>query len=557
MEKSSEKAQFSCLKLLAFVVACFVLLIVLFPVFAKHREIERRDTCLNHEKQIVAAIQMYVQDNHGNLPSDPWTSCVVPYLPDPEHPWHTMYCPSDAVPGGATWICSYGINGSLLHLDASGINAKQINFPADVPLISDANPSRGAGEDTYIPSGGLLQDAAHSGVPFARHSRGIVVAFCDGHVQYVPTDFTPADCANPVIKGFYECVPLGLVNNPGGGLPLSTDCTRKDYRYPNDLIIGGEFATMPLLAEMAEVWKQHGKAAFYLNDVKNPDSNSKAYWEKMDYWKSNKDAQRGPKPKLDYRNTGFQGEYSVKPASLSKNYLWGTVDDAAGTAIAHDALVVIVAKNTKLPPNNVGGLTTIANSSTPSNGWYCCNTATIAAWFTDGYAANQWQAYTYGTALATTGQLARYLALPAGKDHRPVFGTRCRVVNNDREMVARVANDPAGIGFCSSACVDYDRVQVVGIQDTAGKQYYFPNRDAKYRTWLPLRYPDNDPDHNNQTPIMGAIPDIDWPRALIRNLKITSAGEGTKILLDIFDVPKDGWYRQKLMNGPLFACSYW
>ena len=555
MEKSSEKALFSCLKLLAFVVACFVLLSVLIPVGAKHREKERQNTCLNYIKHISMAINLYAQDNDGNLPGFPWTTAITgdrptkiqakkydtwmenkskdvtttPYL---DLGTKSLSCPGDPE-NGAVQVCSYGYSGSLLRLDATGINVSQIFAPAEVPLICDSNPSRSFGMDTYIPGGGLQDDATSNGYPTARHSKGINVGFCDGHVKYVPTDFTPADYANPVTKGFYECIPLGLLDNPGGGLPLSTNCTRQDYQYPNKLIIGGEYATMPLLAEMAEIWKRRGR-----NNIEISDYIITNYaFPGIDPSKINMTVH---KPDLDYRNTGFQGEYSVKPASLSKNYLWGTVDDAAGTAIAHDALVVIVAKNTKLPPNNVGGLTTIANSSTPSNGWYCCNTATIAAWFTDGYAANQWQAYTYGTALATTGQLARYLALPAGKDHRPVFGTRCRVVNNDREMVARVANDPAGIGFCSSACVDYDRVQVVGIQDTAGKQYYFPNRDALHKTWLPNPYPAG-----------GPVPDHDWPHALLRTLKIKSAGEGARIVLDLL---KDG---PRLDNGPLFACSYW
>ena len=516
MVKSAQQTQFVCLKLLVIAAAGVALYTVLFPFFAKQQERNRQDTCLNNERQIAAAIQMYVQDNQGSLPGDPWTTAALHYLPASKNPdirAHLLYCPSETAPEA---ICSYGYNGSLLLLDATGINTIQINqidSPSEVPLICDANPSHPVGEDIYIPGGGQLPDAANSGVPNARHSKGINVAFCDGHAQYVPTDFTPADCANPVSKGFYECIPLGLVNNPGGGLPLSTACRRKDYRYPSELVIGGEFATMPLLAEMAELWKQHGSVH----------------------------------PKLDYCNTGFQGEYSAKPASLGKDYLWGTVDDAAGTVIAHDALVVIVAKNTKIQPNPVGGLTTISNTSKPSNGWYCCNTATIAAWFS-GCVPSLWHPYTYRAEVATARQLARYLALPPGKAHQSGFNVFCRRCRNDREMVFAVANDPLGIGYCSSSCVDYDRVQVLGIQDTVGKQYYFPNRDAKYRTWLPFHYSPYFPP-TSVSPKVGPVPDDDWPRALLRTLKVTSAGEGTRLVEDM----QSG----QLTNGPLFACSYW
>ena len=507
------------IEIVVVLLAIIVLDSIMFPLAARIRQMGRRDTCLSQLRQLAQAIQLYAQDNDGHLPSDPWTTCTSSYLKNANK---TFHCPSDAS-SGSLQTCSYGYNGSLLRLDGAGITESLVTAPSSVALICDAGPERPIGTDSYIPGAGLLAETTSSSLPVARHSKGINVSFCDGHAEYVPADFAPADCANKVTKGFYECLPLGLVDNPGGGLPAAAGCMGKSYHHPNRLVIGGEYATMPLLAEMAEIWKRQSP----VRDIWNSENL---------YDKSYKS---GPNPNADYQIAGFQGEYA-RSTALGNDYLWGTVDGTAGKPLAHDALVVIVAKNSQLPPNLAGGLASIRNSSTPANGWYCCNTATIAAWFDDGYAAGGWQAYTYAPAVATSGQLARYLRLPR-------FGAHCRVVANDREMVDRVANDPRGIGYCSSACVDYDRVQCLGIFDPSSPngppdgQYYWPNAHAKYRTWVPNPYPNRGPNAH--------IP-YQWPPALVRSLHARAKGEGAKLLEDFAT-------NQQLANGPLFACSYW
>jgi prepilin-type N-terminal cleavage/methylation domain-containing protein/prepilin-type processing-associated H-X9-DG protein len=554
--RSYAKRGFTLIELLVVIAIIAILASILFPVFAKAREKARQTTCLSQVRQIATAIQMYTQDNSGRYPPAIWTTGVGTYLGGATK---MFFCPSDAV-NDSQQVCSYGMNGSLIRLDGTGVNEAQINSPVDVGVLCDANPSRAIGQDTLIPGGGLQADASNSGVPNARHSKGIVVGFCDGHAKYVPTDFTPADCGNAVIKGFYECIALNLVNNPGGGLPLSTAFPSSNFAFPmpsssaasNAFAIGGEYCTAPLVTALAELWKVKGSAG---------------------------------NASLDYQTKpGFLGEYyTSRSFQLPSSFLWGSalgggasVDTAVtncpgfgasgggatnetGTAIAHDALVCIVSKNTKIqniPAGTVAnsitvpagglGLTTVTNNSSPSNGWYVCNTATIACWFTanTGYSANQWQAYTYSTMTSTLYTFYNYLniPIPTVSSNLTAQAITC---TNDNDMVDKVANDPYGIGYCSSVFVDLDRVQVLGMVDAtcATGQCYWPNANGKYKTWLPNPYPGGGPNNGQSS---GTYL---WPASLMRTLAVYGGGDGNLCLI--------GTTWANLDNGPMFACSYW
>jgi len=491
--------QLSCIKVLVLVVLVFVLASLFFPRYS--RENGRKNTCINYVREIANAIQMYRQDHQGHYPDYPWTNAVTPYISDTRH----LLCPSDAS-NASIQVVSYGYNGNLLLLNNKGVAESQVINPAAVGLICDCSPSRPIGDDSYIPGGGLNLDSTNGAVPSARHSKGIVTGFCDGHVQYIHTDYVPNDLNNPVTKAFYECLTLGTVDNPGGGLPSSSFFKLTHHNTYARLTSGGEYCTRPLIAAMTEVW-----------NAEVGDSSLTPYYHPSD----------------------FQGQYS-HDTSFRKgtDYLWGTVEGAAGTAIAHDCVVVIAAKNTLLANNAVGGLDLPA-APTPANGWHLCTPACIRQWFTEqgGAARGRWQAYTLSAACATRKTFARYFTEP---------GKRTMVVANDHEMVNSVAGNPHGIGYCSSAFLDLDRVQVLGLLDTAGKQYFFPNRDGKYNTALPVCYDM----HSNY----GFVINVDWPRELQRTLRVQAAGEGARILREIGGDSGNG----SLLNyGPCFACNYW
>lgn len=562
MSSRMGKRGFTLIELLVVIAIIAILASILFPVFAKAREKARQTTCLSQVRQISTAIQMYSQDNSGRYPSDPWTSGVSAYLGGANK---MFFCPSDSA-NDTQQICSYGYNGNLMRLDATGINEGQVNSPVDVAVLCDCSPVRpiatASGTSStanYIPGAGLMGDSTNASTPIGRHSKGIVVGFCDGHAKYVPADFTPADQGNAVTKGFYECIALNLVSNGGGGMPASCIGTsggatgtyslpsNSALTYPNGngsgtLNIGGEYCTMPLVTAMAELWKQSGTNA--------------------------------GKTSLDYSiKPGFLGEqYSTPSMTLGSNFMWGcatttaanftsnvmattnlpTSSDpalaysqalgritvtASATAVAHDVVCFIVSKNTKIMNTPTGGIQTSGagtvtnNASSPSNGWYVVTPAVMASWFStnQGYSANQWQAYTYGSASSTPNVVINYLA---GATTGFNIGNQAQVATNDNDMVDKVANDPYGVGYISSAFLDLDRVQVVGLADagvsggsTPG-QAYWPNSNGKYKTTLPVTY------QQNTSQDLSKVSGILYPAGLCRILYVVAAGDGVNVAND-------------------------
>ena len=559
------------LEILVIVLIVVALTAIIYPVFHRTREQQRQRLCLNQVHQLVTALQQYYQDNKGRYPAHPWTSGILPYLHDTGNIFH---CPGD--PANQQSMCSYAYNGALMRLDRTGINEAQINDPIDVGVICDAATSYPLGTAGYIPGAGLLPDNEHNTVPQARHNHGIVAGFADGHAAWIPGDFDPADCGSPVTRGFYQSIAINLVNNPAGALPASAAMPDAPFKFPmpspthpnDEFDIGGEYCTSPLITALAELWNEKGRTVNGNLDYENSPGFLGEYYTSRSYclassflWGS---AQVGNTLQCGApANAPGDGvnQYRVPAVAKSNTILlqgpfwnhWPAIkpENETGTAIAHDAVVCIVSKNSLIIANPVGGLTTVRNNTIHdtidgyrSNGWCVCNTATIAAWFTTngGYSANQWQAYTYSTMTSTLFTFYHYLKIPIPR--REAYGVPQAILcTNDSDMVDKVANDPYGIGYCSSAFVDLDRVQVVGMVDATceGGQCYWPNADANHRTCLPNPYPHGGP---NAGLTSGHYR---WPAALMRTLFVYTRGDGSLLSL----------YADKLKRGPLFACSYW
>ena len=64
-----KKSGFTLIELLVVIAIISVLAAILFPVFARAREKARQTTCSSNQRQIAAAIQMYVQDHEETLPA--------------------------------------------------------------------------------------------------------------------------------------------------------------------------------------------------------------------------------------------------------------------------------------------------------------------------------------------------------------------------------------------------------------------------------------------------------------------------------------------------------
>ncbi|HCU36854.1 MAG TPA: hypothetical protein DGT21_15825 [Armatimonadetes bacterium] len=131
---------------------------ILFPVFARAREKARQEQCLNNERQLATAMQMYVEDNDGYAPpANAWSDALLPYTGNAE----TFACPADAASGP----CGYAYNVALDAVEMPD-DAKR----AELAVLWDGNGGWNAAGDA-------------TSIEF-RHNGGANAAFADGHVKW-------------------------------------------------------------------------------------------------------------------------------------------------------------------------------------------------------------------------------------------------------------------------------------------------------------------------------------------------------------------------------------
>lgn len=197
---------FTLIELLVVIAVIAVLTAVLFPVFAAAREAGRKASCLSNERQLGAALQLYVQDWDSRFPqthptATPWT------FPDDEitlvTPWREIMqpyirntrifgCPSD--PGVPEWHpSSYAPNGYTVY----GAALADATHPADTIYLAELPP--GALLDDFSPWNG--KDFLRVTVAAKRHSDGACYLFLDGHTQWLHYDATWAPVNRYLLSG--------------------------------------------------------------------------------------------------------------------------------------------------------------------------------------------------------------------------------------------------------------------------------------------------------------------------------------------------------------------
>lgn len=185
---------FTLIELLVVIAIIAILAAILFPVFARAREKARQSSCSSNVKQIVLAVQMYIQDYDETLPlaimgTPPaiWTisETLNPYIMN-QQVWD---CPSKqnsvnlaalgktsvsyAVDVG-TAVPSGSSTGRLFGVPAAGTfscTLGQITAPAETAILADAVGSVSAAFDSTL------------GVD-DRHNEGANYGFADGHVKW-------------------------------------------------------------------------------------------------------------------------------------------------------------------------------------------------------------------------------------------------------------------------------------------------------------------------------------------------------------------------------------
>ncbi|MHB9026620.1 MAG: hypothetical protein ACYC7E_21010, partial [Armatimonadota bacterium] len=415
--------------------------------------------------------------------------------------------------------------------------------------------------------------------PEPRHG-GVIVGYCDGHAKYQPGKKSDLkDASSLVTRGFYMANALQLLDNPGGGLNKGTYAT--GTVSATEITIGGDYCLYPLLTAAAEVWKNAHNIQYY---------------------------SRG------FMGQGYRAGRVATVAGVS-DWVWGFGDPSdlgadggsATRAVAKDCMVAIVSKNTKIKRIQVLASDTdvawLGNGTTAANDWrttpflnqqYVVTSAAIAVYFSatsvyylagqppaaatnTGYSADNYQVYTYNVDSGSRKFFARMIGLsPTGVVGRRTGETspysdtisaltEAVTVENDQDMVDKVAADPYGIGYCSSIFADLDRVQVLAIYDpTTQKIAYFPNANIKYR----YNVGEDAPVGVDAT---GAwVAGITWPMVRTLYARFGGAVANTAFLTnnnttfgsvmlesDVEVVSANNLGRTQLLLGPLFKASYW
>jgi prepilin-type processing-associated H-X9-DG protein len=204
-----------------------ILAAILFPVFAKAREAARQTTCINNQKQIVVALQMFAEDHDGKYPCAWFNERDVAFGPGSPAQWKAMIwdrlktkgafiCPTD--PDGAQKDvvlvdqkqldspASYRLNNTLVKRDADGAPAipmeqSDIKSASEMILICESKPFAGlewnqVAAYATTPEGVAAQISpsqvkeAQSPVPMLRHKEGSVFGFADGHARWMKWETT-------------------------------------------------------------------------------------------------------------------------------------------------------------------------------------------------------------------------------------------------------------------------------------------------------------------------------------------------------------------------------
>ncbi len=168
---------FTLIELLVVIAIIAILAAILFPVFSKAREKARTNSCLNNQRQIALAFQMYSQDNKEKLPlAGDWP---VQLTTNYGVAIKTLDCPTLTHKGSVTEPDYFFVAGSYL----SGVSLGDITDPSDAPLTCDL--AKPASNGYYIKDGGSYDLTKVLNMVDARHNKSTVLSYLDGHVASV------------------------------------------------------------------------------------------------------------------------------------------------------------------------------------------------------------------------------------------------------------------------------------------------------------------------------------------------------------------------------------
>jgi prepilin-type N-terminal cleavage/methylation domain-containing protein/prepilin-type processing-associated H-X9-DG protein len=193
--RTPHRRAFTLTELLVVVAIVAILAALLFPVLAQAREAGRRAACLSNERQLGAAVTLYLQDYDERFPQThpaatpwsfpeaeitlevPWRELVEPYVRSPR----LFQCPSDW--GAPAWHPStYAPNGYTVY----GASLAEITRPADTICLVELQP--GILLDDVSPWDGQAEMVAN--IATERHGGGAAYLFIDGHTRWMRFETT-------------------------------------------------------------------------------------------------------------------------------------------------------------------------------------------------------------------------------------------------------------------------------------------------------------------------------------------------------------------------------
>jgi prepilin-type N-terminal cleavage/methylation domain-containing protein/prepilin-type processing-associated H-X9-DG protein len=194
MSRSAQfRRGFTLIELLVVIAIIAILAAILFPVFARAREKARQTQCLNNQRQLATAVQLYAQDHEEVLPA------AASSWGDLKADAGLLVCPTAGKKHGNGYLY---LGGSLLAERALG----DIPAPAETPLFTDAVKG-----SNYITHGSIIDVTLDIvGKVDRRHSKGAIVAFVDGHVQLLKSADVTASLFIPCLNPTDRFKPISL-----------------------------------------------------------------------------------------------------------------------------------------------------------------------------------------------------------------------------------------------------------------------------------------------------------------------------------------------------------
>jgi len=197
--KNTKRSGFTLIELLVVIAIIAILAAILFPVFAKAREKARQVKCINNQRQIVLAVQMYTQDNNEVLPTAAVAWGLVPTA--------MLACPDNVLANG------YGFNGAISGLPLGAIPTPTDQTPVTADRLIVGNVMSLDGDVSYARHGGTLA----------------ISALLDGHVEARAKTTNPFSNIGVVATGTMVLKPVSV--------------TATDHYYPEINCINGSGLT--------------------------------------------------------------------------------------------------------------------------------------------------------------------------------------------------------------------------------------------------------------------------------------------------------------------------